>query len=66
MNIRLKKARKKKGLTQEQMARKLGYRSKSGYAMIENGRNQATVETAINIAEILDETVEYLFGKSCS
>jgi putative transcriptional regulator len=60
-NEKLKKARKEKKLTQEQMARRLGYKSKSGYNMIEKGRNQPPLRTALQIADLLDCDVRELF-----
>lgn len=62
MDGRLKKVRKAKGYTQADMAALLGYSSKSGYAMIENGRNVPKLHTAIRIARILDMEIETLFG----
>ena len=54
MENKLKKAREKKGYTQEQMAEKLGYRGKSGYNMLENGNVTLSLKTAKKIAEILE------------
>ncbi|HHY67321.1 MAG TPA: helix-turn-helix transcriptional regulator [Alicyclobacillus sp.] len=62
MNEALRAARKRKGYTQEQMAKMLGYRSKSGYCMIERGPNTAPLPVALRIAEILEESVENLFS----
>lgn len=62
MDGRLKQVRKAKGYTQADMAAMLGYSSKSGYAMIENGRNVPKLHTAIRIARILDMDIEMLFG----
>lgn len=62
MDGRLKQVRKAKGYTQADMAALLGYSSKSGYAMIENGRNVPKLHTAIRIARILDMEIETLFG----
>ncbi|WP_035108015.1 helix-turn-helix transcriptional regulator [Desulfovirgula thermocuniculi] len=61
MRAGLKAARKEKGLTQEQMARLLGFRSKSHYCMIENGQRGVSVETALRISEILGKSVKELF-----
>ncbi|MFS0727069.1 helix-turn-helix transcriptional regulator [Paenibacillus sp. 1P07SE] len=63
MNARLKAARKAKGLTQAEMALLLGYRSKSGYAMVENGRNVPPLNVALAIAKIVGHDVETLFVK---
>ena len=61
MNEKLKQRRKAKGYTQQQMADRLGYRSKSGYNMIETGRNQPKLRVALKIAEILECDVTELF-----
>jgi putative transcriptional regulator len=61
LNERLRQARRAKKLTQEQMARLLGYKSKSGYNMIEKNRNQPPLRTALKIAEILECDVMELF-----
>ncbi|MBX7311060.1 helix-turn-helix domain-containing protein [Clostridium chauvoei] len=51
MNTLLKDLRIKSGKTQEEVARVLGYSSKSGYSMLENG----TVELTISKVKILAE-----------
>lgn len=58
---RVKELREKLGMTQEELARKLGYRSKSSVAHIENGRDipRAMVE---KLAKILKTTPQYLMG----
>lgn len=62
MNLeRLKKIRRKKGLTQKEMAEKLGYRGKSGYCQLENGIVNMKLHQAKKIAEILGENIESLF-----
>ena len=54
-------AREEKGYTQEYMAQKLGYKSKSHYCMIEGGSRGISVETAIAIAQLLDKPIVELF-----
>ncbi|GAA3411230.1 helix-turn-helix transcriptional regulator [Paenibacillus hodogayensis] len=61
MNTRLRNARRAKGLTQEEMAKLLGYQSKSGYSMIETGRNRPPLPVALRIAQIVDQEVGQLF-----
>ncbi|GAA3411521.1 helix-turn-helix transcriptional regulator [Paenibacillus hodogayensis] len=61
MNTRLQNARRAKGLTQEKMAKMLGYPSKSGYSMIETGRKTPLLPVALQIAKIVGEEVEDLF-----
>ncbi|TNJ64031.1 helix-turn-helix transcriptional regulator [Paenibacillus hemerocallicola] len=64
MNDRLRKARRAKGLTQDEMAKLLGYQSKSGYSMIETGRNRPPLPVALHIAKIVGQEVEQLFPAS--
>lgn len=60
-NEKLKAARKAKGFTQQFMASQLGYSSKSGYNMIERGKNKPPLTTAMKIAALLDSDVNSLF-----
>lgn len=62
MNEVLKNARLEKGYTQEEMAALLGYKSKSGYCMIERGVNQPPLRIALRISEILGPPVGNLFS----
>lgn len=62
MRDKLRVAREGKGLTQEQMAHLLGYRSKSHYCMIENGQRGVSAEIALRISEVLGKPVEELFN----
>ncbi|SKA11181.1 helix-turn-helix domain-containing protein [Megasphaera cerevisiae] len=55
MNI-LKQLREKKGITQEEMAIKLGYKGKSGYCHLENGNVRMTSDIARKIKDILQLT----------
>ena len=57
----LKKLRKSKGITQAEMAEMLGYKGKSSYCMLENGRVRMQLDTARRIAEILEVDVNTLF-----
>lgn len=63
MNIgeRVKEARIRKGLTQEELAKLLGYKSKSSVAHIENGRDIPRT-VVVKLAEILNTTPAYLMG----
>ena len=58
---RVKLARKKKGMTQEELASLLGYKSKSSVAHIENGRDIPRAMVS-EIAKILDVSPSYLMG----
>ena len=63
MNIgeRVKTLREQKGMTQEELAIKLGYKSKSSVAHIENGRDIPR-SMVVKLADILDTTPAYLMG----
>lgn len=58
---RVKLARKKKGMTQEELASLLGYKSKSSVTHIENGRDIPRAMVS-QLAKILDVTPSYLMG----
>lgn len=49
----LRDERKKKGFTQAYMAEQLGYKDKSSYCLIENGKINPTVDTASKIIKVL-------------
>ncbi|HEY8389461.1 MAG TPA: helix-turn-helix transcriptional regulator [Clostridia bacterium] len=59
-NLRLIEARKRKGLTQEQLARQLNKR-KTTISNWENGYCNPTLSDAFKIAELLDADVNDLF-----
>lgn len=59
-NDRLIKARKLKGLTQEQLAELFGYK-KSTVSNWECGYSTPSVQDALKLAEILDTDIGYLF-----
>lgn len=61
-NDNLIKARKNKGLTQEQLAKKLGYKGKQSVANWENNHISPPLETAIRISQLLEEDISFLFG----
>lgn len=63
MYTRLKVIRKAKGYTQQDMAELLGYRSKSGYCQLENGKTKMTIEKAKKIGKILKIDPLELFFK---
>ena len=50
---KIKELRKLKGLTQQNMAERLGYKSKSGYCQLEKGEVKLTLEKIEIIAEVL-------------
>ncbi len=61
MGDRVKAARQKKGYTQEELAQKLGYKSRSSVNKIEKERDIPR-SMIVKIAEILDVTPAYLMG----
>lgn len=63
MNIgdRVKQLREQKSMTQQELATRLGYRSKSSVAHIENGRDIPR-SMVVSLADILDTTPAYLMG----
>lgn len=54
--------RKLLGMTQEELASKMGYKSKSSINKIEMGINDITQTKVIKFAEVLDCTPSYLMG----
>lgn len=58
---RVKKLREIQGLTQEELAKKLGYKSKSSVAHIENGRDIPR-SMVVKLATVLNSTPAYLMG----
>lgn len=61
MGDRVKAARQKKGYTQEELAQKLGYKSRSSVNKIEKERDIPR-SMIVKIAKILDVTPAYLMG----
>ncbi|MEW8956952.1 helix-turn-helix transcriptional regulator [Clostridium sp.] len=59
----LKRIREKHGITQEGMAKFLGYKYKSGYNNIETGKRKLDLETAKKIADIFNIKIDDLFFK---
>lgn len=65
MNIignRIRNRRIELGLSQEELAKKVGYTSRSTINKIENGKNDMPQSKVLEIAEALDTTVSYLMG----
>lgn len=46
----LKEERMKRGITQEKLAKLIGFKDKSSYCLIENGKTSISVDTANQIA----------------
>lgn len=58
---RVRLLRKQKGMTQLELAEKMGYKSKSSVAHIENGRDIPRA-MVVTLADILETTPAYLMG----
>lgn len=61
LNVRLKKLRKSKKMTQEQLSNKLGIK-RSTYAKYETGENEPDYEMLQKLANFFDVSTDYLLG----
>lgn len=59
---RIARRRKDLGLTQDELAKKMGYKSKAAISKIETNVNDITQSTVVKFAEVLDTSVAYLMG----
>lgn len=59
---RIREKREAIGMTQEELASKLGYKNKSSIAKIETGANDIVQSKVIEFANVLNTTVSYLMG----
>lgn len=59
--LRLKEARKAAGLTQRQMATKLGMTA-SGYCLYEKGEREPTIKTLARLSRTLKRSADWLLG----
>lgn len=59
---RIREKREALGMTQEELAQKLGYRNKSTIAKIETGTNDIVQSKVIEFADALNTTAAYLMG----
>lgn len=59
---RLKELRKKKGLKQQEIAELLGVK-RNTYSDWENGKTEPSFENLIKLADLLEVTLDYLFGR---
>ena len=63
VGARLKQMRRKRGLTQSELAARLDYSSERQLQRIENGETSCSVDKLMEIAQILEVTTDYLlFG----
>ena len=56
----IKRARELKGLTQDELAKRMGYKSRSTIARIENGDNDVSQSKLKKFADILDVSIDFL------
>lgn len=61
--IHVKELRKSKGLSQRELANKLGV-SRTTVTMWESGGQYPRLETAVRVANVLGCTIDDLFGRS--
>lgn len=59
---RIKEKRESIGMTQEELADKLGYKNKSSIAKIETGTNDIVQSKVLEFAKVLNTSVAYLMG----
>lgn len=62
IGTRIKSRREELGMVQEELAKKLGYKSKSTINKIELGINDVTQSKVVEYAKALDTSVAYLMG----
>ncbi len=56
----IRRARELKGLTQDELAKRMGYKSRSTIARIENGDNDVSQSKLKKFAKILDVSIDFL------
>lgn len=65
-NKKLVKFRERKGYSQEQMAKTLGYKNKASYCLIEAGKTRMHIDLANEVSRILElsdnEILEVFFN----
>lgn len=64
LSIRIKKLRTDLGLTQEELALKLGLKGKSSIANYESGKISPSDEIKIKLCKVFDCSMDYLMGVS--
>lgn len=62
IGAKIKKIREELGLSQDELATKMGYKSRSSINKIENGTNDIPQSKVVAFAKALDTTVAYLMG----
>jgi len=61
--MRLKELRKAKGMTQNEVAKVIGYSSLS-YARYEKGERKPDINTLCKLADYFEVSVDYLIGRT--
>jgi len=59
---RIRQRREELGMSQDEIAEKLGYKSRSTIAKIESGENDITQSKIVAFARVLDTSPAYLMG----
>ena len=59
---RIAERRKALGMTQDELAKRMGYKSKAAISKIETNVNDITQSTVVKFAEVLDTSINYLMG----
>ena len=59
---RLKELRLKKGLTQQQIADEIGV-NRGSYSNWEKGKREPSFENLVKLADLLDVSLDWLFGR---
>lgn len=59
---RIAERRKQLGMTQDELAKRMGYKSKAAISKIETNVNDITQSTVVKFAEVLDTSINYLMG----
>lgn len=59
---RIRIRRQELGLTQEELAKRMGYKSKSTINKVESGKNDVNQSTTLKYAKALETSVAYLMG----
>ena len=63
---RIAERRRALGMTQEELALRMGYKSKAAISKIETNVNDITQSTVVRFAEVLNTTIAYLMGWDAS
>lgn len=59
---RLRKSRKSKRLTQQQIADEIGV-NRSSYSNWEKGKRESSFENLVKLADLLEVSLDWLFGR---